>query len=168
MPTGNQGAGIWPWDTGRGWSWRTSIRWRSWPFWTRWRAGTLGLGPPFLTWCGLRLKSAFTEATGQRTQRDRQDPLQAALSLDAPLTDAEEDPLVLEDVIEDPQAAQALDRIGDWDALHKAVEDLPEAQRAAVWRRYWLGQKVDSKAHSAALRALRHPRVSRTLRAYLT
>lgn len=71
-------------------------------------------------------------------------------------------------MIEDPQAAQALDRIGDWEALHKAVEGLPEEQRAAVWRRYWLGQKVDNKAHSAALRALRQPRVSRTLRAYLT
>lgn len=122
----------------------------------------------FLTWYGLRLKSAFAEATGQRTQKAKRDPLQAAISLDAPLTDTEGDPLALEDVIEDPQAAQALDRIGDWDALHKAVEDLPEAQRAAVWRRYWLGQKVDNKTHSAALRVLRHPRVSRTLRAYLT
>lgn len=122
----------------------------------------------FLTWYGLRLKSAFAEATGQRTQKAKRDPLQAAISLDAPLTDTEGDPIALEDVIEDQQAAQALDRIGDWDALHKAVGDLPEAQRAAVWRRYWLGQKVDNKAHSAALRALRHPRVSRTLRAYLT
>lgn len=43
----------------------------------------------FLTWYGLRLKSAFAEATGQRTQKTKRDPLQAAISLDAPLTDTE-------------------------------------------------------------------------------
>ena len=60
----------------------------------------------FLTWYGLRLKAAFTEATGQRTQRDRLDPLDRALSLEAPVGD-EDDTLTLADVIPDPQAAEA-------------------------------------------------------------
>ena len=36
---------------------------------------------PFLPWYSLRLKAAFTAATAQKTQRDRLDPLESALSL---------------------------------------------------------------------------------------
>ena len=42
---------------------------------------------PFLAIYNLRLKAAFTAATGQRTQRDRMDPLDLAASLDAPVGD---------------------------------------------------------------------------------
>ena len=42
---------------------------------------------PLLSVYALRLKAAFTAATGRRTQRDRLDPLDRALSLDAPLND---------------------------------------------------------------------------------
>ena len=120
----------------------------------------------FLTWYGFKLKEAFATATGQRTKRTRSDPLDTAASIDAPLDEREGDPLTLADVIPDPQATEVLENIGEWDALHRAVETLPEAQQAAILGRYWFGQKVDSKAHAAALRALRHPSVSRTLRAY--
>lgn len=41
----------------------------------------------FLTWYGFHLKAAFTEATEQRRQRDRLDPLNSALSLEAPIGD---------------------------------------------------------------------------------
>ena len=47
---------------------------------------------PFLPWYSLRLRAAFTAATGQRTKRDQLDPLQNCISLDAPLTDREGDP----------------------------------------------------------------------------
>ena len=129
----------------------------------------------FLTWYGLRLKAAFTEATGQRTQRDRLDPLDRALSLEAPAGD-EDDTLTLADVIPDPQAAEALEGVGVWDTLHRAVEGLPEGQREEIRRRYWMNQttaeisvatgvpeKEVRKLEAAALRALRHPRVSKTL-----
>ena len=130
----------------------------------------------FLTWYGLRLKAAFTEATGQRTQRDRLDPLDRALSLEAPVGD-EDDTLTLADVIPDPQAAEALEGVGEvWDTLHRAVEGLPEGQREEIQRRYWLNQTTSEistatgvpekevrKLEAAALRALRHPRVSKTL-----
>lgn len=56
----------------------------------------------------LRLKAAFTEATGQRTQRDRLDPLDRALSLDAPLSD-DPDADTLEAVVEDPAGAAAIE-----------------------------------------------------------
>ena len=129
----------------------------------------------FLTWYGLRLKAAFTESTGQRTQRDRLDPLDRALSLEAPVGD-EDDTLTLADVIPDTQAAEALEGVGVWDTLHWAVDGLPEGQREEIQRRYWMNQttaeisaatgvpeKEVRKLEAAALRALRHPRVSKTL-----
>ena len=122
----------------------------------------------FNTWFGLKLKGAFTEAVGMRTQRDKRDPIHHALSLDAPLTDSESgEDLTLADVIEDPYAAAEVEDVGEWDALYRAVESLPEAQQTAIRQRYWLEQKVDNKAHAAALRTLRHPRVSRGLRIYM-
>ena len=60
----------------------------------------------FLTWYGFFLQGAFTEAAGQRTKRERQDPLQWAVSLDMPLVDSEGDALLLEDVVEDPAAEE--------------------------------------------------------------
>ena len=136
----------------------------------RWRpeAGT------FLSMYSMRLKAAFTLAIGQRTQRDRLDPLQGCVSFDAPLTDSEGDPLFLADVLPDPRAAAAVTAIEEWDmatrrrkAVREALDTLPEDQRRAVVLRYWWGEKVDAKAHNMALRALRRPAVSRGLRQYM-
>ncbi len=130
---------------------------------------------PFLSMYALRLKQAFTLATGQRTQRDRLDPLQDSTSLDAPLTDREGDPLLLSDVIPDPAAEAAVEAVVERDAaaqrneaIRQALDALPADQRRAVVLRYWWGQQVDAKAHSKALRALRRPAVSRGLRQYMT
>lgn len=130
---------------------------------------------PFLSMYALRLKAAFTEATGQRTQRDRLDPLQDSTSLDAPLTDREGDPLLLSDVIPDPAAEAAVEAVVERDAaalrneaIRQALDALPADQRRAVVLRYWWGQQVDAKAHNKALRALRRPAVSRGLRQYMT
>ena len=133
---------------------------------------------PLLSVYALRLKAAFTAATGRRTQRDRLDPLDRALSLEAPVGD-EDDTLTLADVIPDPQAAEVLEGVGVWDTLHRAVDGLPEGQREEIQRRYWMNQttaeisaatgvpeKEVRKLEAAALRALRHPRVSRLLRDY--
>ena len=133
----------------------------------------------FLTWYGLRLKAAFTEATGQRTQRDRLDPLDRSLSLEAPLGD-EDDPITLAEVIPDPHAERALESVGEWDSIHRAVKELPEDQREEIQRRYWMNQttaeisaatgipeKEVRKLEAAALRALRNPRTSMGLRVYM-
>lgn len=128
----------------------------------------------FLTWYGLQLKSVFTAATGQRTQRDRQEPLDRALSLDAPLTDSEEDSFTLADILEDPDASVEIDMVAERDlqrrrreAVRRALLILPENQRRAVVGRCCYGQKTDLRACNAGLRALRHPSVSRELRQYL-
>lgn len=129
----------------------------------------------FLTWYGLRLKSEFTEATGQRTQRDRLDPLQNYLSLDTQLTDQEGGVLLLSDVIPDPRAAAEMEAVVERDAaarrneaIRQALDALPADQRRAVVLRYWYGEAVDNKAHQAALKALRRPAISRGLRQYMT
>lgn len=126
----------------------------------------------FITWYALRLKGAFTEATGQRTQREKRDPLHDYLSLDVPLSDDMET-VTLGDAIPDPAAEAAIESVAERDRLGRlhhvltvALQGLPENQRAALVGEYWYGQKADPKAKAAALRALRHPSISRELRAY--
>lgn len=131
-------------------------------------------GGSFIGWYALRLKTAFTVAYGQRTQRDRLDPLQTALSMDAPLTDDGEHLFTLSDVIEDPAAEAAIQNVEEQDRLHhlheimlEALATLPEDQRDAIVQRYYMDGKADSKAHNAALRALRHPSISGALKEYI-
>ena len=149
------------------------------------QAGFLGLlraletfkpatGCKFTTWLVYHVRAAFGAAQGYKVN-----PVDRAGSLDAPLDSNADDPLVLGDTIPDPRAAQALEDVGIWDNLHRAVAGLPEAQRAVVFRRYWLEQSTAEiaaaigipaadvrKLEAAALRALRHPRNSRTLLPY--
>ena len=122
----------------------------------------------------MRLKSAFAQLYGVRTARDRLDPLADALSLDAPLTDGEDDALTLADVLPDAAAATAFDTIAEREqldglrqALAAALSTLPEEQRAAIVAEFWHGQRADTKTRNAALKRLRHPSISRRLKAYL-
>lgn len=128
----------------------------------------------FLTWYGLRLKSAFAEAAGLRTERDKHDPLRTAVPLDAPLTDNDGDPFTLSDIVPDPAAVAAINNVAELDfqqrrrkALEMALATLPEGQRAAVVGKYCYGRKTDTRACNAGLRALRHPAISRHLKQYV-
>ena len=140
---------------------------------------------PLLSVYALRLKAAFTAATGRRTQRDLLDPLDRALSLDAPLSD-DPDADTLEAVVEDPAGAAAIEEAeahSDHQQLHGilslALDALPAEQQEVVRRRYYQGQTVAEiaaatgasekevrKLEAAAMRALRHPKVSKVLQAY--
>lgn len=140
----------------------------------------------FLTWYGLKLKGAFTEAVGMRTQRDKRDPIHHALSLDAPLTDSESgEDFTLADVIEDPYAAAGVEAVAELDyqrrrtqALATALGGLTEDQRRAVVLRHCNGLTLDQTAarmgttrataraaEQKGLRLLRHPK-NRELRQY--
>ncbi len=133
----------------------------------------------FLAWYSMKIKTAFAEATGQRTERTRQEPLDRALSLDAPLTDSESgEGFTLADVIEDPYATAAVEAVAELDyqqrrkqALAKALDGLTEAQRQAVVLRHCHGLTVDQTAdrmgvakataraaEQKGLRLLRHPK----------
>lgn len=128
---------------------------------------------PFIKWYSLRLKAAFSEATGQRTQRDRLDPLDVASSLDVPLSN-DMDAVTLADIVPDPAAEEAVEDVAERDylthrraAVRRALDGLPADQRRAVVLRYWKGKTADTRALNAGLRALRHPRTARQLRAFL-
>lgn len=142
-------------------------------------------GESFVGWYSLKLKTAFAEATGQRTERTRQEPLDRAISLDAPLTDGNED-LTLADTIEDPYAAAAVEAVAERDfqrqrrqVLAKALDGLTEDQRQAVVLRHCHGLTLDQAAsrmgttkataraaEQKGLRLLRHPK-NRELRQYV-
>ena len=140
----------------------------------------------FLTWYGLKLKGAFTEAVGMRTQRDKRDPIHHALPLDAPLTNSESgEDFTLADVIEDPYAAAGVEAVAELDyqrrrtqALATALDGLTEDQRRAVVLRHCNGLTLDQTAarmgttrataraaEQKGLRLLRHPK-NRELRQY--
>ena len=137
---------------------------------------------PFLTWYSMRLKSAFTAATAQRTQRDRKDPLQDCLSLDAPLTDREGDPFTLEDTIPDPRAEEDMEAVAERDlqaGVRRVVDSLPAEQRRVILLRYYRDMTREQTAQrlhltrtraaaieAKALRLLRHPVNSRVLLQY--
>lgn len=138
----------------------------------------------FITWYGLRLKSAFAEAAGQRTQRDKLDPLQSCVSLDMPLTDSEGDTMFLGDVLPDPAAEQDIEDIVERDrlqrlhsALYRALLTLSEQQRRAVVLRNCYDLTLNETAarmgttratamtaEQKGLRLLRHPKNSRELK----
>lgn len=138
---------------------------------------------PFLPWYSLRLKSAFTAATMQRTQRDKRDPLQDCLSLDAPLTDREGDPFTLEDTIPDQRAEDDLNTVEERDrqaAVRRVLDSLAPEQKQVILLRYYHDLTREqtarrlhlTKARAAtieakALRLLRHPVNSRVLRTYI-
>ena len=128
----------------------------------------------FLAWYSLRLKGAFTTAAGLRTRREEQDPLEAALSLEAPLTDTVGEPFTLAEVVPDPAAEAAFSSVAERDKAQRlraelgaALSTLPEEQRTALVSEFWHGRRADTRTRSAALRALRKPEVSRGLKAYL-
>lgn len=141
----------------------------------------------FLTWYGLRLKAAFSEATGQRTQRERRDPLQGYVSLDMPIAESEDDALTLGDVLPDPAAEMDFAYIEERDffrrrkeVLNSVLENLPQEQSRVLKIRYYANLSVSQAAKqlnmdSAEVRRtehkgllqLRKPNVRRKLIEYL-
>lgn len=112
-------------------------------------------------------------ACGVRTKRDLNDPLQSALSIDATLTDNEGDPFTLADIIEDPAAEAAIQRVEEWDrvqrlhdALENALATLPQEQADALRMKYFECLPADAKTCQKGLRALRHPSISRGLKQF--
>lgn len=102
----------------------------------------------FLTWYAFFLKSRYTALYGFRTARTTNDPLNSALSLDAPLGDDTED-ITLADTLPDTGSAQSIDSI-EHDlytqqlhaALIRALDALPERGRRIIRQRYFEGKSA--------------------------
>lgn len=135
-------------------------------------------GAKFSTFLVPVIKTEFTAATGRRTKKQQMDPLQAATSLDAPLTTDDED-FSLADTLEDPAAAEAFEAVDEADRLERLRSILEEsidrvltqAQQRAIRRRYYQQKTLppgdEYRNCKTALIRLRHPAVSGQLRAYL-
>ena len=120
----------------------------------------------FSTYLFYRLRAEFSVATGQHTKQARLDPLQNAVSLDAPLTD-DDDSDTFADLIPDPAAEAAIEGMDVRLGVAEVLAELPEEQRKAVYDKYWCDLQVDARTHAAAMNRLRHPDCSRRLKAYL-
>lgn len=119
----------------------------------------------FSTHLFQRLRAELSAATGYNSKRSWFDPLQNAVSLDAPLTDEED--ATLADFIPDPAAAAEMDGMEVRIGVAAILAELPEDQQRAVRGKYWHDLTVDKKTLNAAMKRLRHPDCSRRLKAYL-
>ena len=133
----------------------------------------------FTTVYVLRLMAQFTVATGQRTTREKRDPLNVALSLDSPAPGT--DDFTLADTLEDPvamidelvEADFALSRSRD---IRRALGVLNKMQRQVVVLRYFGGLTIKqtaermnstpSKVSTAEKNAIRRLKRSRILLEY--
>ena len=122
-------------------------------------------GTKFSTHLFQRLRAELSAATGYNSKRSWFDPLQNAVSLDAPLEDSED--ATLADFIPDPAAAAEMDGMEVRIGVAAILAELPEDQQRAVRGKYWHDLTVDKKTLNAAMKRLRHPDCSRRLKAYL-
>ena len=137
----------------------------------------------FLACYKFALKNAFTVARyGGRGDRFRNDPLHSYVSLDVPIGDGEDDS-ALADFLEDKTAAGPFSEIEREEcsaAVQAALQMLSKQEREVIRLRYWLdktqaeaAQELNvplsevKKTEAAALRRLRAPSISRTLREFL-
>ena len=97
----------------------------------------------FSTWFMFYLKKAYAELTGYRTERQKHEPLNNAVSLNMPLSD-EADPGELADLVADPQATALMESTDDAmlrnplrTAHEAALSDLPDNQGEILRAKFW-------------------------------
>ena len=143
-------------------------------------------GRSFVGWLALHLKTVFAEAGGYRSPKQAQDPLHRAGSLDVPMGDDESGASIVE-FVADSAAPLDFERVEESQyraklraELGTALGQLPAHCRDIIRRRFYRGQTFSAiaaemgippelvrKWEGEALKQLRHPRISRSLRQYL-
>lgn len=109
-------------------------------------------GLQFAGWLGYYLKKEFITALGRRTSRQRGEPLNYAISLDAPLKfDSDDTERTVADAIADPcdpydETTQKIYHAQLREALNHELDTLTPELRETVKRRYYLGQTLDTVA----------------------
>ena len=118
----------------------------------------------------LTLRDGFSRACGCRTKREAEDPLRSSVSLDAPVGEDGEEAGTLGSLVPDESAERPFLGIEQQelaDAVRESLQSLPENLREAMIDAFWYDKPVDAKLRTTALKALRHPTISRTLRTYI-
>ena len=123
----------------------------------------------FLTILGYNLKTAFSEVTGIRTAKGRNDPLRYALSFDTPVVS--DGSLTLADVLTDDtdfveESAQRANKKAMRKALDSALDKLPPKEAEVIRLQYYSGHSVEQTAEAMGLdqtqvTSLRHSAMSR-------
>ena len=100
----------------------------------------------FLSWLTYYLQNEFGALYGIRTERTKRDPLNIAISLDAPIGD--EDGMTIAETVVDPDGENGYQQIenNDFirslrDALEKALADIPPKSAETI-RRKWLDNQT--------------------------
>lgn len=139
----------------------------------------------FSTWFMFHLKTAYAECTGIRTQTAKNDPVNHALSLDAPVGD-DGDNALFGELIPDPKAAATMQAVLGREyqrQLHEALEmsmsELPALYADVLRLRYYREMTIEEVAkakniepararqiESKALTQIRRPENSRLLRLF--
>ncbi len=138
----------------------------------------------FSTWLVFYLQREFAEATGYRTHRSQQEPLNNAHSLDKPVGD-ESDGATLLELVPDPAAT--MEPIEDklWrqqlhDTMESVLDSLPQEWSHILRERYYSGETLRAvveklgcpegqvrSAEAKALRQLRQGKNAMRLRPFL-
>ena len=113
----------------------------------------------FSTWFMFHLKNAFAEATGYRTRRERNEPLNNAMSLDTPLSDdADSDDLMA--IVADPAGMKGLEATEEaiyrqqlHDALETALDAIPEQYSEVLRQRHYDGLSLAEIGESRGVSA---------------
>lgn len=139
----------------------------------------------FSSWMMYHLQTAFAEATGYRTRRGQNEPLNNSFSLDKPLTD-EADGGTFGDFVPDQQATAAMQAVVDRqyreqlrDAMEKALKVIPEDYSNVLRLRYYQGMTLEDAGRilgigaeqarnreNKGIRRLRNPSLAATLRPF--
>lgn len=142
-------------------------------------------GLKFTSYLGTTLKTAFAEATGCRTEKQRRDPMRWANSLDEPLDAEDSGSETRGDLVADPaDPYEAVDErlYREWqrEAIARALDKLPAAQAQTLRLRYFEGMtqgriavldgvrpQLIHQQERKALRALSRNREIREMRRYV-
>lgn len=102
----------------------------------------------FSTWLLFYLKTVFAETTGYRTEKQRNDPLRYALSMDTPIDDEDGD--TIGDLQADAAATIPFENVDDAiyrNQLHRVLDEsitqLPAVQTEILRRHYWDQQTME-------------------------
>ena len=141
----------------------------------------------FSTWFMYHLKTEFAVTTGWRTKTQKLDPIHSHMSLDAPVSEGDEDSASFGDLIEDPRGKHELETAEEavfCDELRKTLDmvlsDIPENCSDVLRRRYYMDKTIQAVADEtgadtakvlrderSGLRKLREPKRAKYLRPFL-
>ncbi len=98
------------------------------------------VGVTFLTVYGYFIMTAFTETTGRRTSKTRNDPLRHALSLDTPVKEGEEatyGDMIADDIDIEEQVTQRMWEQDLHNALEEVLSELPLIEEEVIRLKYY-------------------------------